>query len=149
MTELRDKIWSVFNEYYTKVFGSEIPSDYTLSAWAMLYRKGDYSILHTHPGCVLSASYYVKVPKGMLTKWKEQQLFNTSERSAVGSIMPGAFCHVDPRPAAQFVGGWGMHPNCEEPIEGSGFVFPSWLSHYVTPHYTEGDRVCISVNLQH
>jgi uncharacterized protein (TIGR02466 family) len=31
--------------------------------WAIINRKNDFNIMHTHPNCNLSAAYYVKAPK--------------------------------------------------------------------------------------
>lgn len=31
--------------------------------WAIINKKNDFNVLHTHPNCYLSAAYYVKAPK--------------------------------------------------------------------------------------
>ena len=31
--------------------------------WAIINKKDDFNVVHTHPNCYLSAAYYVKAPK--------------------------------------------------------------------------------------
>ena len=31
--------------------------------WAIINKKNDFNVIHTHPNCYLSAAYYVKAPK--------------------------------------------------------------------------------------
>src|SRR6266567_5123498 len=38
---------------------------FRLRGWLNVNRAGDFSTLHSHPGCFLSATYYVKVPPDM------------------------------------------------------------------------------------
>ena len=30
--------------------------------WAIINKKEDFNVLHSHPNCYLSATYYVKAP---------------------------------------------------------------------------------------
>src|SRR5207248_3119479 len=36
--------------------------NFRLRGWINVNRAGDFNMLHSHPGCFLSATYYVKVP---------------------------------------------------------------------------------------
>ncbi len=38
---------------------------FVLRGWVNVNRAGDFNILHSHPGCFVSAVYYVKVPPVM------------------------------------------------------------------------------------
>src|SRR6266436_1229066 len=38
---------------------------FRLRGWINVNRVGDFNLLHSHPGCFLSATYYVKVPQDM------------------------------------------------------------------------------------
>ena len=31
--------------------------------WAIINKKNNFNVIHTHPNCYLSAAYYVKAPK--------------------------------------------------------------------------------------
>ena len=35
--------------------------------WAIINKKDNFNVLHTHPNCYLSAAYYVKAPEKL---WK-------------------------------------------------------------------------------
>jgi hypothetical protein len=38
---------------------------FRLEGWINVNRAGNRNVLHCHPGCFLSATYYVKVPEEM------------------------------------------------------------------------------------
>jgi uncharacterized protein (TIGR02466 family) len=98
-------------------------------SWGMVYGKGAYTQNHVHPGATLSSAYYCSVPRNM--------------RTGDGDLR----VH-DPRPAAAF-----EQPNASDTIihipahEGEGHIFPGWLSHDSTPHYTEEPRIAIVTNM--
>jgi hypothetical protein len=59
----------------------------------------------------------------------------------------GRFAVPDPRGGAQGSRLEGSQMFYKPPVAGTGLVFPSWLPHYVEPHYQEGERISISWNL--
>jgi uncharacterized protein (TIGR02466 family) len=135
--EFHKKITEQIIKYYSHIMEGHVMGDNTrLVSWGMIYGPGDYSKVHTHPKADISTTYYVKVPNNMLD---DQTDSNT---------IPGSFYHLDPRPACR----WDINfaDNTEMPTtakEGTGYIFPGWLEHYVTPHYVKGDRICISTNI--
>jgi uncharacterized protein (TIGR02466 family) len=103
---------------------------FSLSAWANVHNPGGYNVLHTHPGCVMSGSFYLSLPEGS-----------------------GPLIFDDPRPGIQH----NMHlfngpypnacmPFVVEPRVGQLIVFPSWLGHLVEPHLSKINRICIAMN---
>lgn len=127
--EFHKTISSVLIDYYPHITRNQIGPNTRIVSWGMIYGPGAYSRIHTHPGVDVSISYYCKVPDDM--KGDE-----------------GTFEYIDPRHAARWdrnFEGWG--PGRIDPKEGSGSIFPSWLDHYVNPHYCEGDRICIATNV--
>jgi len=99
-----------------------------LVSWGMIYGPGAHSRIHCHPGVDLSLSYYCKTPDDM--KGDE-----------------GSFEYIDPRHAARWDRNFDFSPGRIYPKEGGGAIFPSWLDHYVNPHYCDGDRICIATNI--
>jgi len=99
-----------------------------LASWGMIYGSGNHTVSHTHAGADISSAYYCKVPKNL-------------------SKGEGEFVHSDPRPAAR----WDRNfqaTSTEVPCqEGTGIIFPGWLEHYVTPHTSNEDRICITTNV--
>jgi uncharacterized protein (TIGR02466 family) len=116
--------------YYSSITDEEIGPNTKMVSWGMIYGPGDYSKPHVHPLADIATSYYCKVPKGLL---KEGE---------------GTFHHIDPRPAAKWDTNFtDTSINSITPKEGTGAIFPGWLEHYVTPHFLEEDRICISTNV--
>lgn len=93
---------------------------YSLEAWANVHDVGGFNILHSHPGALMSGTFYLTVPKGA-----------------------GELIFRDPRQGvvlSEFYG--NQTPNASSdlkllPKEGMLVLFPSWLEHRVEPH--EGD----------
>jgi len=107
---------------------------FRLEGWINVNRPGDYNVLHCHPGCFLSATYYVKVPPDM---------------------RGGEIVFRDPRgPAVAMY----ETPGIELPWVGNGMglpfsvrtshlvMFPSWLEHRVEPFEGSGERISIAFN---
>jgi uncharacterized protein (TIGR02466 family) len=107
---------------------------FRLQGWINVSRAGDHNVLHCHPGCFLSATYYVKVPPAMTG---------------------GEIVFRDPRgPAVAMY----ETPGIELPWVGSGMgipfspgtghllLFPSWLEHRVERFEGPGERISIAFN---
>jgi uncharacterized protein (TIGR02466 family) len=108
--------------------------EFRLEGWINVNRPGDYNILHCHPGCFLSATYYVRVPTDM---------------------RGGEIVFRDPRgPAVAMY----ETPGIELPWVGTGtglpfsartgllIMFPSWLEHQVERFEGSGERISIAFN---
>ena len=109
---------------------------FRLQGWVNVNRAGDRNVLHCHPGCFLSATYYVNVPPG---------------------VIGGEIVFRDPRgPAVAMY----ETPGIELPWVGSGMgipfspatghllLFPSWLEHRVEPFEGSGERISIAFNVR-
>ena len=101
-----------------------------ISMWANVNGPGSYHITHTHPGYHLSGVYYVKVPDGDC----------------------GRLIFDDPREAISYGDIWLNDSYTGDrveryPEEGTMFLFPASLKHFVDTNRTDSDRISISFNL--
>jgi uncharacterized protein (TIGR02466 family) len=101
---------------------------FELQSWVNLHDRGGFNFLHVHEGCLLSGSFYLKVPPGS-----------------------GRFVFRDPRPGV--VHGYikGAVPNGYGDIQlmpeaGLMVLFPCWMEHYVEPHEGAEPRIVIAFN---
>ena len=128
---LRQMIYDVSDRYHMGLQqGRQLPSfeHVRIKCWALILGQYDYSNYHTHPNSDISGVYWVKNPP----------------------VLPeneGRFAIPDPRGGAQGSRLEGSQMFYKLPVTGTGLVFPSWLPHFVEPHYQEGERISISWNL--
>ncbi len=94
-------------------------------AWINLLNNGGYNQVHNHPGAVWSAVYYVDCGGPSAKHGKS-----------------GRFEFMDPRGANIF-----GTKHAVEPEAGLCMVFPSWLHHFVHPHYGKRPRISIAFNM--
>jgi uncharacterized protein (TIGR02466 family) len=107
---------------------------FRLRGWLNVNRAGDKNNLHCHPGCFLSATYYVNVPPDM----KGGQLVFRDPRG------PAVAMYETPRISLPWVGsGMGEYYS---PKTGQLIMFPSWLEHRVEPFEGPGERISIAFN---
>ena len=103
-----------------------IPFD--LQSWVNLHDRGGFNFLHVHEGCLLSGSFYLKVPPGS-----------------------GRFVFRDPRPGVVHGYVKGAVPNGYSDIRlapepGLLVLFPGWMEHFVEPHENDEPRIAIAFN---
>jgi uncharacterized protein (TIGR02466 family) len=108
---------------------------FRLKGWINVNRAGDHNLLHCHPGCFLSATYYAKVP---VTMTGGEIVFRDPRGPAVAMYeTPG----ID----LPWVGsGWGIPFT---PATGHLLLFPSWLEHRVEPFNGSEERISIAFNV--
>lgn len=113
--------------------GGACTFDFSLRGWANLSRYGAYNKQHTHPGCQVSAVYYVAsgTPPGPETPESGVFQFLDPRTHAEMSALPGETV------------GRGVSV---QPLDGRLILFPSWLYHQVNPYFGEGERISISFN---
>ncbi|MDR3448953.1 MAG: TIGR02466 family protein [Alphaproteobacteria bacterium] len=108
-----------------------------INGWANINRKNNSNVAHIHPGSFWSAVYYVAT--------------DDDEKSG------GVFQAFDPRAGLPLMycpvlriglAGYMTAGNSEihRPREGQCLIFPSWLSHAVTPYTGEGTRISLAFN---
>jgi uncharacterized protein (TIGR02466 family) len=135
VAEFRDEMEQHVRAFlnYFRPEGRKKRDRFRLQGWVNVSRAGDRNVLHCHPGCFLSATYYVQVPPAM---------------------KGGEIVFRDPRgPVAMY-----ETPGIELPWVGSGMgipfapatghllLFPSWLEHRVEPIDGSGERISIAFN---
>ena len=127
--DLKNTIISATQEY------ANVPitiTEHKLETWGIVLDAGAYSNYHTHPGWTLSGVYYVKVPDSL--------------RDGINDKEEGCFAIPDVRAGTNNY----LHQGSTfiiPPQEGTGFIFPSWVPHYVKPQYSKQPRISISWNI--
>ena len=114
--------------------GRRKKDDFRLRGWLNVNRAGDSNTLHSHPGCFLSATYYVNVPAGM----KGGEIYFRDPRG------PAVAMYETPGIDLPWVGtGLGVPFS---PASGLLLIVPSWLEHRVEPFEAAGERISIAFN---
>ena len=99
--------------------------------WAIINKKNNFNVIHTHPNCYLSAAYYVKAPKNcgnfvienpnIAKRYFRPEIANRNE-------LNGEVAGV-------------------EISEGDLLLFPGYLPHKVGKNESDDDRIVISFNV--
>ena len=99
--------------------------------WAIINKKNNFNVIHTHPNCYLSAAYYVKAPKNcgsffienpnIARRYFRPEIANRNELN--GEV---AGIEID---------------------EGDLLLFPGYLPHKVGKNESDDDRIVISFNV--
>lgn len=108
---------------------------FRLQGWINVNRAGDSNVLHCHPGCFLSAVYYVKVPPDM----KGGQIVFRDPRG------PAVAMYETPGIDLPWVGSGAGIPFT--PATGQLLIFPAWLEHRVERFEGSGERISIAFNV--
>ena len=126
--EIQKYILDVFRNYGWKTEQNRIQIK---EMWAIINKKDDFNVIHTHPNCYLSSAYYVKAPENcgkflienpnQAKKHFYPQLANKTELN-----MPIAGFDVS---------------------EGDLLLFPGYLPHKVAKNDSDEDRIVISFNV--
>ena len=107
---------------------------FRIRGWINVNRAGDFNNLHSHPGCFVSATYYVKVPPDM----KGGEIYFRDPRG------PAVAMYETPGIELPWIGtGLGIPIT---PATGKLIIFPSWLEHRVESFSGEGERISIAFN---
>jgi uncharacterized protein (TIGR02466 family) len=107
---------------------------FRLRGWLNVNKPGDFNTLHSHPGCFLSATYYVKVPASM----QGGEIYFRDPRG------PAVAMYETPGIELPWIGSGVGIPIT--PVTGKLLLFPSWLEHRVEPFEGEGERISIAFN---
>jgi len=99
--------------------------------WAIINKKDNFNVVHTHPNSFLSAAYYVKAPKNC-GKFQVESL-NIAKRHLSPEV-------VDKNEFNAQVAGL-------EVSEGDLLIFPGYLPHKVAKNESDKDRIVISFNV--
>ena len=102
------------------------------SLWININEYKDCNRIHTHPNCIISGVFYVKVPD----KSGEILFYHPSHE------LMSRDWSVDLK--------YNMYTSLTmriTPKKGDIFLFPSWLEHGVGPNLSQEKRISISFNL--
>jgi len=124
---LREKIYDVAKQYFNNLEYEYDKLEIT-GMWANKLYQGDAHPPHTHSNNILSGVYYLKSSKNS----SPIQFFDPRAQATV----------LRPRNKPNWDNGSMVGFNA---IQGVGFIFPSWLMHWVPP--TQGERISISWNI--
>ena len=104
-----------------------------IDAWGNINRNGDYNVVHTHPNCMWSGTYY-------LTRGNPDKSIPQN----------GLLELLDPREAANYLQIGNTVLDGREFIEnlpGRMLLWPSWMKHMVHPYTGSGERISIAYNI--
>jgi len=143
--ELKDRVVSEFHgviEQHVEGFlnqmrrepGSTRKDRFRLQGWINANRAGDRNVLHCHPGCFLSGTYYVTTPRDM----KGGEIVFRDPRG------PAVAMYETPGIDLPWVGSGAGVPFT--PTAGQLLIFPAWLEHRVERFEGTGDRISIAFN---
>jgi len=99
--------------------------------WAIINKKDNFNIRHTHPNCNLSAAYYVSAPKDC-GKFTIENPHSISKHSY---------------PISNRKTEYNSKLEKLEIKEGDLLVFPAYLPHGVEENKSNEDRIVISFNI--
>ena len=126
--ELQKYILDVFQKYGWKTEQKNIQIK---EMWAIINKKDDFNVIHTHPNCYLSSAYYVRAPEKC-----------------------GKFLVENPNPAKRhFFPQIANRNELNMPVtgldvsEGDLLIFPGYLPHKVAKNESNKDRIVISFNI--
>lgn len=134
LSELIEQIFQKMN-HVKSILGLKNNVNISLgNYWININEKGGFNIPHVHPFSLVSAVYYVNVPKdsGRLVFENPIQQHDYVMKPDTVETFNGINS-----------GYWNVEPEQNELI-----IFPSWLRHWVEPNNTYENRISIAFNLQ-
>jgi len=137
VTEFRDQMQQHVQAYLNHFRAPQHrkQDQFRLAGWINVNRTGDHNLLHCHPGCFLSATYYVKVPPDM----KGGQIHFRDPRG------PAVAMYETPGIDLPWVGTGTGIPFA--PASGHLLIFPAWLEHRVEPFQGAAERISVAFNV--
>lgn len=106
------------------------------NAWININKSGDYNTHHAHPISVISGSFYVSIPEEV--KDAEAKIEFRRSREFDDYNMTNHLSDMDD------IFKWSQM--WYRPKNGDVVLFPSYLTHGVSPHFTNEDRISIAFN---
>ena len=131
-----NKFYSHINNYIEDVF-SKLGWEYDktkvkcTSMWAIINKKGNFNIEHTHPNNYLSAAYYVKAPD------------NCGNFKATNPNILSRHIRAKTKQANEL----NSNSASIKINEGDLLIFPAYLPHSVEENKSNEDRVIVSFNI--
>ena len=126
--EMSKYIFNAFKNFGWKIENKKIQ---VTEMWAIINKKNDFNVLHTHPNCYLSAAYYVKTNKNCGNF--EVECPNIAKRHS--------FPELDVKNELN------LNIASIDISDGDLLLFPSYLPHKVGRNESDEDRIVISFNV--
>ena len=136
VNNIPNKFFSHISKHIQDVFDKygwtfDPPKVKCTSMWAIINKKGNFNIEHTHSNNYLSAAYYVKAPENCGN-------FKASNPNIISrNVYPKSDKSTELNSNSASI----------NVSEGDLLIFPSYLPHSVEENKSEEDRVIISFNL--
>jgi uncharacterized protein (TIGR02466 family) len=136
VTEFRNQMMQHVQGYlnHFRPEGRKKKDAFIIRGWINVNQPGDFNTLHCHPGCFVSATYYVKVPTDM----KGGEIYFRDPRG------PAVAMYETPGIDLPWIGNGIGIPF--KPETGHLLLFPSWLEHRVEAFQGTGERISIAFN---
>jgi uncharacterized protein (TIGR02466 family) len=130
---LLDEVSDRLNHIHTRFNFNKNMRQVITDAWINLNNCKNTAQPHSHRNRFFSAVYYVKgsADTGNITF--------TSPIAAHGYV-------IDHKTMIDRFNEFNMSSRWVEPKPGRLIIFPSWLTHYVSPNFTDQDRLSIAFN---
>ena len=122
----------IFRSFQTLGWKTENKKMVISAMWAIINKKNDFNVLHSHPNAFLSAAYYVSAPENCGKFFIEH--LNMAKKNYYPEILQNNQLN------AQVA---GLEVN-----EGDLLIFPGYLPHKVGMNESDQDRVVISFNVE-
>ena len=126
--KLQEYIINAFQNFGWKVENKNIRIS---EMWAIINKKDDFNVLHTHPNCYLSSAYYVKAGKNC----------GKFEIENPNIVKRHSFPEIALRNELN------LEVASIDVTEGDLLLFPSYLPHKVGKNESGEDRIVISFNV--
>tara|TARA_B100000674_G_C37830388_1_gene910260 strand:+ start:652 stop:1254 length:603 start_codon:yes stop_codon:yes gene_type:complete len=126
--ELQNYILNTFKKLGWKTENKQIQIK---SMWAIINKKEDFNVVHSHPNSLLSAAYYVKAPQNC-GRFQVENPNNIKK-------------HITPELANE--NDLNVLLAGIEISEGDLIIFPGYLPHKVAKNESDEDRIVISFNV--
>lgn len=124
-------------KHYIEYTKTPFPNIMMGSTWINYAYKGDFNPIHTHDS-LLSGAIYIHQDEGINNEMEEGSLSGRDTSSIPGMTH---FAHdLNYHPFNKF-----SYSN--KFVKGELVMFPSWLSHWVNPFRTAGERVTVAFNI--
>ena len=114
---------------------NKIGKEWHLSAWANVNSSGHFNNVHYHVGGFWSGVYYVQT--GRKTEQGVILFRNPTSSSALANTIPAPQEMRDLFPSQMAF----------QPEPGQLLIFPSWIDHWVTPHFEDQPRISVAFDV--
>ena len=125
----------IFYESFKQWCGVPPPAKIAImKAWVNFMVAGEFNPPHIHTNCDFSSVLFIQVPKEL--KEERKKFIGTGGGPGALSFMHGGAQNFSINHINLF------------PEEGDFFIFPSTLTHFVSPFTSKGERISIGANFK-